>query len=557
MKPIFTFLVFSLLIVSLYGQKEYFVINDYNVNIQVQENGDFVVNEQIFLEFDTLRRGIIRSIPVRYNIDGKKRKIKIQDVYVKDWEYKTYEESGDKKIRIGSPDIYIDGLQIYDLNYTVSNAYLWNENRPEFYWDIIAAGWNVPIDRVNYKITFLKHLDIGFNDYQIFTGLEGSREENAEIKFEDSVFMGRNIKAFKPNEAMTIAIRLPEGFIEKPTPVKDFFNKNREAPIPILAAILLIGFWRREGRNKLYEDEIVQREYPPENFSSAEAGLFIDNRVNSRDIVSLVPYWANLGLIKIWGSAKDPDTQIERIKNLPEKSPEYQQIVFDKLFESSDLVSMKDIKNKLYSTVAKSGSILQKDLRSRSYFDEEAKKRFHTGWMLALFPLMILAGSLIIFYFGQILTGALFIFASLIPLVIHFLAPKKSDSGLKLQRQLLGFKSFLKNPDQNKLNYLLEKDPNYFEAVYPYAMAFGIDKDLTNWVRKYRNHGPSWYYYRDHHNAQTKPSMDNFHSGFKAKTITSAFVSQPVSSSGGGGGGGGFSGGSSGGGFGGGGGSSW
>ena len=39
--------------------------------------------------------------------------------------------------------------------------------------------------------------------------------------------------------------------------------------------------------------------YPPEGLPPAEAGAFIDDKTDNRDIISLLPYWGGQGYLKI------------------------------------------------------------------------------------------------------------------------------------------------------------------------------------------------------------------------------------------------------------------
>lgn len=100
-------------------------------------------------------------------------------------------------------------------------------------------------------------------------------------------------------------------------------------------------------------------------------------------------------------------------------------------------------------------------------------------------------------------------------------------------------------------------DPNYFDKVYPYAVALNLDKSFVQKVKTFHPQGPTWYgWYGIPVMTGQRTTMEDFGKEFEPKEITTAFNSVPMPESGsfsGGSSGGGFSGG----GFGGGGGSSW
>ena len=128
-------------------------------------------------------------------------------------------------------------------------------------------------------------------------------------------------------------------------------------------------------------------------------------------------------------------------------------------------------------------------------------------------------------------------------------------NALKTQQVLKDFKWFLEKAPDNKLKEVVDKDPNYFDNVYPYVVAFGIDKLFIKRVEPYMEYGPTWYYYGDHMGQSQRAPMKTFSDQFNVSSVSSAFTSQPGSS--GSGSSTTFSSGSSGGGFGGGGGGSW
>jgi hypothetical protein len=69
---------------------------------------------------------------------------------------------------------------------------------------------------------------------------------------------------------------------------------------------------------------------------------------------------------------------------------------------------------------------------------------------------------------------------------------KKSEYTALLGR-ILGFRDFIRTAELDKLNELIESDPEYFYHIIPYAYVFG----LTNkWIKKFEDIPicmPRWY----------------------------------------------------------------
>lgn len=101
------------------------------------------------------------------------------------------------------------------------------------------------------------------------------------------------------------------------------------------------------------------------------------------------------------------------------------------------------------------------------------------------------------------------------------------------------------------MSSLSQQYPEYFERLFPYAVAFGLEKSWMDRMETYDIDPPYWYGY--HENSNSRPVMGDFSQSFDVQEIKSVFTSYPQSTSSSSGG---FSGGSAGGGYGGGG-SSW
>jgi hypothetical protein len=94
-----------------------FVTENYNVTAIVNSDNSIRVTENIDVDFLIESRGIMRNIPVKGKViyyDGDDRvemnaRMKIEDVSVSGGPFTTYTEGGDLVIRVGDPDIYLDG----------------------------------------------------------------------------------------------------------------------------------------------------------------------------------------------------------------------------------------------------------------------------------------------------------------------------------------------------------------------------------------------------------------------------------------------------------------
>ena len=183
--------------------------------------------------------------------------------------------------------------------------------------------------------------------------------------------------------------------------------------------------------------------------------------------------------------------------------------------------------------------------------------------------------SVIIFDFDAVLSSgrikmvimtALLVLGTLISMFFSVISIARTSRYTELLGKTLGFREFIKTAEVDKINELVEQDPEYFYHIIPYAYVFG----LTNkWIKKFENIPivqPTWYVGTPRYGSFDGYYMGRMMHDCSANVANNIVIPAPPAPSGGsfGGGsggwsgGGGFSGGGfSGGGVGGGGGGGW
>lgn len=564
MKRILT--VFTLLLSSVLVFGEAFYIKHFDIQIDINEEGYFDVTETIDVFFTEKRRGIIRAIPRKVLIDGKKYSIKIKNIEVENWKKKAYKKDGMRMIRIGDKKNYLEGDQQYVISYRVYGAYLFLENHTEFHWNITGNYWDVPINKVTYNITFPNELNLEQEDFIAFSGKKNEQNNKSTIQYDNRTLSGESTKTLNPKEGITIAAKLPTDYIKRPPPPPPPVPFSERIPylgVPLGLLGLIIAWWRNNGRRP--KTSIADNEfeyYPPDDLSPSEVSAFFDRRPDTDDLVALIPMWARLGYLRVQGGNEDDGgLRFEKIEDLPSHAADYEHTVFNALFENNEIIFLPDLKEKLYTSMYTAKTQLAKNIKQKDYlFDRDSIRTFHSGTMLILGVLLLTAGIVTLIFTKGIVTGIIFIISSFVPIVIHFLRPKMSDEGEQMYLQIHRFKNFLKSDSTQNVDKLLQDDPNYFEKMLPYAVAFGLDNTFNQKFEHTEIDPPSWYIMGNSNLYATGASVSafsHFSSQFQPTEIKQVFNSSPPASSSGGSGGGFSGGGGAGGGFGGGGGSSW
>ena len=224
---------------------EYFTIQHFDVQVRIDRSGFFQVTETIDVAFTQRRHGIFRDIPTRYRIDGERVDIDIYDIDVEGRPFKRMRSGSNRRIRIGHPDRYVDGNQQYVIHYKVAGAWLFEEQHTEFYWNLIGTEWTVPIERVTFHIELPGNLTLDSTDYRIFTGSYGARGQNATASFDEGALSGRSTTSLQPREGLTVAIRLPVDYIDRPSELEKFIADYGLLGFPLTIFMVLLGLWNR------------------------------------------------------------------------------------------------------------------------------------------------------------------------------------------------------------------------------------------------------------------------------------------------------------------------
>lgn len=547
--------LFLILPFFIFGQGGY-TITDYHVDVQLSAEGTATINEHIKVRFNEERRGIIRKIPTKGKFKGHRQSIRIKDIKIEDWQH-VITPGSSFEIKFGNKSEYISGNQEYKFSYKAENGILNFENHEEFYWTLIGGDWDADILNASYSITLPENIDLTSEDYQVFSGKVGESTSFGTIQKEGKILSGKSLSTLGNGKALTVGFRVPSGYFlgqEKAkilSPPK-IYTKDKTYPLPILMILSLIASFFVWGRNKKQATGIA-RYYPPNEMSSAEVGTYYDFTVHSRDLLSLIPYWGEKGYIKVrvHPKTRTQDIYFEKQMDIPKEAPNHERYFFDHIFAYDDIVYIDELKEDFYNEYINSKKMLKEDILDKKLYDQQAIKTFHSNLSFVFVLLLIFMGATSIAAFQWVGTGMGLFALALVIFVIKFLRPKRSYEGQKLHDQLEEFKRTVRNPNEKELINIVEDDPRYFDKIFPYAVAFGLDKQ---WLESFQKIGskPDWYYYDDHRHF----TYGDFSNDFNLKKIQNKMIVPPQAnsdSSSFGGSGGGFSGG----GFGGGGGSSW
>ncbi|MDE7086888.1 MAG: DUF2207 domain-containing protein, partial [Clostridia bacterium] len=350
----------------------------------------------------------------------------------------------------------------------------------------------------------------------------------------------------------------------------------------------------------------------PDDMDPLKMGKLIDNRVDKSDVTSLIYYWANKGYIKI-NMDNQSDIELIRIyKNLPPQSPSYQKIMYEGLFKRGDSVKINSLTNSFYTTVE---AVTRKvNTESGKLYDGKSMSAavlfavlgallmavtpivmcFLNLTILTITPLFVVIPAFIVFavtlavrynrlklgkgklalaYLGIAVLSAVCVavYVFFVPSYIVEVLPKiilgaagfaivmlstllvsRTEKYTQKLNKIVGFRNFILYAEKNRLETMLEQNPEFYYQILPYAIVLGVSDIWENKFAALTVTPPNWVVGSRH---DTLFNFMVFNAAIRTVNtrMTTAFIFRPSSGSFSGGGShggsfGGFSGGGHGGG---------
>ncbi len=358
-----------------YGKYEY-VLDAYDVDIEVHDDNTFDVVETITANFFTKKHGIIRKLPLNTTLvraDGSTSSLhsRVSNISVDD-EYKVTRENGYINLKIGSATKTITGTKKYTIRYTYNFGLDHNDKFDEFYFNIIGDQWDTAIGNISFRIEMPKDFDaskLGFSSGR--KGTVGS--DSVYYVVNGNEIMGKYNGILLPNEALTARVELEEGYFANaklPYSPEEYLIYV----IPIGCALFVFMLWLIFGNDPKTVETVEF--YPPEGLNSIDVAQIYHGRVHEDDVISLLFVLANKGYIRIVENEESEKTfgiqksefVIQKIKEY-DGGNEYEELFMKGLFRSGQTtVSIDSLENKFYRTIDKIlNKANSKDNRSKYY----------------------------------------------------------------------------------------------------------------------------------------------------------------------------------------------
>jgi uncharacterized membrane protein YgcG len=499
-----------------------FTIKNYGVEIDLSNRANLGITERIQVEFNQPRRGIFREIPVEYALpQGNRRFIHVSNVQVAGHNYKLTQEGKNVRIRIGDANItHPAGTVIeYQISYQVSGAINWFENEAdwdkhaELYWNLAGPGWSVPIERVEFKVTYPLIKSAEVVRARLYSGPLGSKtfqevafgkSGGGSTPFLDSkngTLTGITTQTLNPGEAVSLVLGVPATVIPEPpiwSRLSEYFRLNWGYFLPIGLIAILFPIWFFFGRDPKLGPPGVRFD-PPSGISPAFAGVLIDDKVDGRDVTAAIMSVAVKGYIKFktdhpHGRFEPKTSYLIRTKktDLSELTP-FEARILNVIDPGNAPLPVQHINDRLRLSGSTIAQQLENKLIDNGFYrnlPRHVKGAMGQGFFLIAFGLIWGAGLIsgILVNFGVMPTMAsLFVGLLLcIPVAMFFTAimPARTKLGAIKHRECVAFyEAMRRRAHYHDWFTKTNLDQTKYEQYLPYAVAFGLVNEWSNICR--------------------------------------------------------------------------
>ena len=361
-------------------EKNYIINRDYIVEINEQRDENNLINLYLWENYSN---DYIKNV----NIDNQNISFNSSDNALV-----LPKEKGIYKFKV---TYEVEPVLAGDVNFYINTPY--DEGKTEKLKVNITSPFNID----DYYVNFMeKGVNLGTKRYT-------SDINNKTLTF-------TNLNNVNAGEYVNFTLQVDNNLFKRPTPFVYYVFL-----VLSLLTLPLFIFSYIKNKDKDKEPFISAVEfYPPQNLNSADVAYAYNQKVSTRDMVSLIFYWASHNHIKITIN-KDKSFILEKINKLDDKHKKYEKTIFKDLFKAGDDKSVTDeqLEDATIESINSSRKVV------KDYFKNEKdlinRHSIKKARLISLLPIIII---LLNFIYNGILSHNLTssLFMSLI-LIVSFL----------------------------------------------------------------------------------------------------------------------------------------
>jgi uncharacterized protein (TIGR04222 family) len=502
-------LVFAAAFVALvagptaHAQAKDWRIDNMDVLLDVQKNGDVVVDEKVTFTFEGTYHFVGRPIPTQ-NMDG------MTDMEVRDANgtvlpkgdtpgtWSTFMEGSNRIIQINFD--LTDASATWTIHYRAKAMIMFFDQGDELRWYVFDAQTPVPIGAVRATVKLPGSVPAD----KMTQAVQSGYSVQATVASPAPSTMVYEASDIPPYTNFWIVTGFPKGVVDftwTARRVAAFIVPKVGFILPIAVFLYMFLLWRRRGRD---DPAAVFAKYvsePPSDLRPGLVGALIDEKVDTKEVIATIVDLAKRGYLEMTDTKKEgvfskPMTIFTRRKPLDDLQG-FEKKVAESLFDSKhpEQVTTDELKNHFYTHVGPIVEDIYAETTKAGLFSQSPKK-VRARWVGYGFLVAVVLGVLTVIMamtdvpgWGWFLLGS--IFSVIIVWAYSPFMPQRTAKGAQEQRKWEAFRNYLH--DLTRFQDMGAAQET-FEKYLAYAIAFGVEKQ---WVRRFEGLNvppPVWYH---------------------------------------------------------------
>ncbi|HML52740.1 MAG TPA: DUF2207 domain-containing protein [Solidesulfovibrio magneticus] len=233
-------------------------ILSFDSQVTIAANGDLTVVEtlRVMAAGQSIRQGIVREFPTRYDMPGGKTVttgFKVLRVRRdgRGEDYHTETAGNGVKVYMGKKGRLLDpGEHTYELTYATDDQIGQFADFDELYWNVTGNGWRLPIDQASTTIFLPPGAQPG--QWAAYTGPAGAKGRDFTAHTGPGTFFCQTTKPLPPGSGLTVAVSFPKGFVTLPTPTERILTSRAfhlAAAGLVVVTVFFVVAWLLVGRD--------------------------------------------------------------------------------------------------------------------------------------------------------------------------------------------------------------------------------------------------------------------------------------------------------------------
>ena len=523
------------------------------------------VHEKISVDFGGIsHHGIYRDVPVIRR--GNEGIFYYTFALVSTSDEVQQSSEGDyTRLRLGNAGTTMSGIHDYTVDYTLTPVVLAATDHDRVFLNGTGDQWEYPILHAEYDLT----LPVAPQSKPIcYAGAGGTIEQFCSVTQAGNTVTAISTQTLQPGSGLSLDANLPSNsftsyLVAGQKPANNPIDQAKLYGIYTLTLLAIsLALWglvlALKDRLRKRAMTVVAQYEAPDGLTPAQIGLLSDNKAALQELSATILDLAVRGYIKItlvrpksW--YRKANYRFDQLKPFDDLKDYEKKLITVFFYSMQPTVTMDDVTTHMSGS---SSAAIQIQLINKQ-IGQGLKDAGYYNYTPSGQGTEILAHSIssigLVSYVGFITVSshAVPLFAFLILLAFFAFQvwtivrrPKLTDTGLEEWAKVEGFKLYLKVAESDRLNFsdAPVKTPERFNALLPYAVALGVEKE---WAKQFDgidlSQSSSWY--AGEANVFTAAAFASAFSDGFAGAMSSGFSGSSGGGSVGGGGGGGGGGG--------------